>query len=65
MLVVDLNAAIDEDSDIELFNLQVDFGSNFLPIGIAHSASAENTDHLFKHLNDSIGEDDDSNIEMC
>ena len=65
MLVVDLSAVIDEGSDVEFLNLQADLESNFLPMGIAHSALARDTDHLFKHLDDSAGEDGDSNVETC
>ena len=65
MLVVDLSAVIDEDSGVEALGLQADLESNFLPMGIAHSASAENADHLFKHLDNSADENDDSNVEMC
>ena len=65
MLIVDLSAVINEGSDVEPFGLQADLGSNFLPMGIAHSAPAENADHLFKHLDNSAGEDDDSDVEMC
>ena len=34
-------------------------------MGIAHSALAEDVDHLFKHFNDSTNENGDSNVEMC
>ena len=59
MLVVDLNAMINEGDNVEFFEF------NFLLTGIAHSALAEDTDHLFKHFNDSTGEDDDSDVKMC
>ena len=65
VFVVDLSAAINESDDVEILDLQVNLESNFLPIGIAHSALAENTNHLSKHLNDSISEDDDSSVEIC
>ena len=64
MFVVDLSAAINEGSDVKTFNLQVNFESNFLPMGIAHSALAKGIDYLFKHLDGNTGEDDGSDVEM-
>ena len=65
VLVVNLSAAIDEGSDVKALDLQANLESNFLPMGIAHSAPAKGTDHLSKHLNSSADEDDDNNVEMC
>ena len=65
VLIIDLSAAIDENDDVKSFNLQVDFKSDFLPIDITHSALTENADHLFKHLNNSVDGNDDSNVETC
>ena len=61
--VVDLNAAIDENDDIEVFDLQADLESDFLSISIAHSTPIENADHLFKHLDSSTGEDGGSDVK--
>ena len=65
MLVVNLSAVISESSGVEALGLQVNFGSNFLPMGIAHSALAEDIDHFFKHLDDSADEDGGSDVKMC
>ena len=62
--IIDLSAAIDEGSNIELFNLQVDFEFNFLSINIAHSAPVRDTDHLFKHLDDSTDENNDNDVKI-
>ena len=64
-LIVDLSAAVGEGGGVEALDLQADFGSNFLPIGIAHCAPVRGTDHLSKHLDDSADEDGDSDVEMC
>ena len=63
--IIDLNTAINENSDVETLNLQVNLESDFLPMGIAHSALIRNADHLFKHFNSSTNGDDDSDVEMC
>ena len=63
VFIVNLNVAINEGNDIKALGLQADFESNFLPMGIAYSALTENTDHLFKHLNDSTGGNDGSNVK--
>ena len=55
---------INESSDVETFNLQTDFESDFLPISIAHSALIKNTDHFFKHFNDDADENDNSDVEI-
>ena len=65
MLIVDLSAAVDEGSNVKTFNLQADFEFNFLSMGIAHSAPVRNIDYLFKHLDNSVDEDDDSDVKPC
>ena len=64
-LIVDLSAAVNEGSDVKTLGLQVNLESDFLPMGIAHSAPAEGTDHLFKHLDGSTGEDGGSGVKTC
>ena len=63
MLIINLNAVINENDNVKLFDLQADFGFDFLLIGITHSASTENVDHLFKHFNGSTDENSDSDVK--
>ena len=55
---------INKNGDVEIFNLQVNFEFNFLLMSIAHNISVKNINHLFKHFNDSAGENDDSDVEI-
>ena len=65
VLIVNLNAVINESSGVEALDLQADLESDFLPMGIAHSALVRNADHLFKHFDGSTDEDDDNDVEIC
>ena len=65
VLVVNLNAVIDENDDVKVLDLQADLESNFLPMGIAHSVLIRNTDYFFKHFDGSIDGDGGSDIETC
>ena len=65
MFVINLSAAVGVSDDVEIFDLQVNFEFNFLPIGIVYNVLIKNANYLFKHFDNNADEDNDSNVKMC